>query len=308
MLLEAVLVLAAIQGEAFLPSIEARPSSTNVSIGERFQVTVEARGTSGMTFEFPQTVSDGSIELTQSRSASSANSVAVYDAQVFAIGDSAKVPEIEVAFKTGDGAQGTAKSRPVPLNVVSALDPNEQNPAPADFAPPQPVLVSRAFWVAGSIASAILIAVFILVARRLRFPKKPVDPTVAPALTAEEAALQGLEALAVKAATIEPKAFFIQLIQILKGYLEVRLEAPVLEMTSTETLSLVKSHDWTAPHAKALRELVSSADLVKFGGLSQATDAQNHIQLVRDVVARIDRLRRAELDRVTRDQERRKTA
>jgi hypothetical protein len=307
-LLKLALFVAAMQGEPYLPSIEVRPSSTNVSIGERFQVTVEARGPSGMTFEFPKTVSDGSIELAQSRSASSANSVAVYDAQVFAIGDSAKVPEIEVAFKTGEGAQGAVKSRPVPLNVVSVLDPNEQNPTPADFAPPQPVLVSRAFWVAGAIAGAIIVALFILLARRLRFPKKPSDPIVVPALTPEEAALQGLESLASRVATIEPKAFFIQLIQILKAFLEVRLEAPVLEMTSTETLGLVKAHAWTAPHAPALRELISSADLVKFGGSSHVANAEGHIQLVRDIVARIDRLRRAELDRAARDQERRKTA
>jgi hypothetical protein len=308
MLLKVAVFIAAIQGEAYLPSIEVRPSSTNVSIGERFQVTVEARGPSGMTFEFPKTVSDGSIELTQSRSASSANSIAVYDAQIFAIGESAKVPEIEIAFKTGEGAQGTARSRPVPLNVVSVLDPAEQDPAPADFAPPQPVLVSRAFWVAGAIAGAIIVGLFILLARRLRFPKKPADPVVAPALTPEDAALQGLESLASRVGTIEPKAFFIQLVQILKGYLEVRLEAPVLEMTSTETLSLVKAHAWTAPHAPALRELISSADLAKFGGASHAVNAEAHIQLVRDVVARIDRLRRSELDRASRDQERRKTA
>ncbi|MBX7184436.1 MAG: hypothetical protein K1Y01_04750 [Vicinamibacteria bacterium] len=297
--------------EAGLPgaAIEVRPGTANVSVGERFQVVVEARGPNGTAWEFPKQINDGSVELIQSNpSTALANSV-TYDAQVFAIGAEGRIPEIEVMYKAADGSSGTVKSAPVPLNIVSTLDPNEKNPTPADFAPPLPVFVSRAFWVASSIAGLLLIAILVGIIRRLRFPKKPVDIAATPAISPEEEALTGLDRLAAAArVTLDPKAFYIQLVQILKQFLERRLEAPVLEMTSTETLSFVKSHAWTAPHAVALRDLVTSADLVKFGGSSDASNADRQIQLVREIVGRVDRLRRADLEMQAREQDRRKTA
>ena len=53
---------------------------------------------------------------------------------------------------------------------------------------------------------------------------------------------------------------------------------------------------------------MTSADLVKFGGSSDASNAERQIQLVREIVGRIDRLRRAELENQARQQDRRKTA
>lgn len=290
------------------PSLEARPSTSNISIGERFQVTLETRGASTTTYEFPREINTGSVELIQSRPAGAMATTVVYDAQVFALGSEARIPEIEVRYKLADGASGIVKSPPVPLNVISALDPSDENPAPADFAPPVPVLVTRAFWITSVAASLLLIAGLVLLIRRLRFPKKPVDPSVTPAISPEEEALTRLDALSTERATLEPKAFYIHLIQILKQYLERRLDAPVLEMTSTETLAFVKAHAWTAPHVVGLRDLVTSADLVKFGGSSDASNAERQIQFTRDLVGRIDRLRRVEREIQTHEADRRKTA
>jgi hypothetical protein len=302
------LFLALAQAAAPPAVIEVRPSTANVSIGERFQVVVEARGATGVTFEFPKQINDGAVELIQSNpSTSLANSV-TYDAQIFAIGAAARIPEIEVPYKTADGSSGTIRSKAFPLNVVSTLDPNDKNPAPADFAPPQPVLVSRAFWVVNGILGLVLVAGLVWLIRKIRFPKKAGDPVVTPAITPEEAALVGLERLAAARPTLDAKAFYIQLVPILKQYLERRLQAPVLEMTSTETLAFVKSHSWTSPHAVAVRDLVTSADLVKFGGSSDSSNGERQIQVVREIVARVDRLRRAEVDQQAREADGRKTA
>ena len=304
----ASLVLMLAQAVTVTPTVEVRPSSVNVGVGERFQVTVEAAGPVGTTFEFPGEVNDGSVELVQkNRSSALANQV-TYDAQIFAVGAAGRIPEIEIRYRSKDGSEGSIKSTAIPMNVVSSLDPNEQNPAPADFAPPVPVLVSRAFWIASSVAGLLLIALFVLLIRRIRFPKKPRDTQVTPAITPEEDALNGLDRLAAARAGLDARTFYIQLIQILKQFLERRLEAPVLEMTSTETLAFVKVHSWTSPHAVAVRDLVTTADLVKFGGSSDASNAERQIQLVRELVGRIDRLRRAEIDRQAQDPGRRKTA
>ena len=146
------LFLALAQAGLPLPTLEVRPSTSNVSIGERFQVTLEARGASTTTFEFPREINTGSVELTQSRPLSAMASTAVYDAQVFALGSEARIPEIEVHYKLSDGSTGSVKSPPFALNVISTLDPSDENPAPADFAPPVPVLVSRAFWISSGSA------------------------------------------------------------------------------------------------------------------------------------------------------------
>lgn len=289
------------------PSIEVRPSTANVSIGERFQVTVELRGPSGTKYDFPKEISDGSVELIQAQPPT-ADGVAIYNAQVFALGEQGRIPEIEIQYTAPDGVKGSAKSAPMPLNIVSTLDPKEQNPAPADFAPPVPVLVSRAFWIAAGIVTVLFILGLVWLAKRLRFPKKLADPVVTPAITPEEEAMNGLDKLAALPASSNPRRFYIELVQILKQYLERRLEAPVLEMTSTETLGFVKNHSWTSPYAVAVRDLVTTADMVKFGGASDTSNAEKQIQLARDLVGRIDRLRRADIERQSREQDRRKSA
>ncbi len=303
----ASLFLALAQALVPPPTIEVRPSTANVSVGERFQVTVELRGPAGTTYAFPKEISDGSVELVQAQPPT-ADGVAVYNAQVFAVGEQGRIPEIEIRYTAPGGLKGSAKSAAVPLNIVSTLDPKEQNPAPADFAPPVQVLVSQAFWIAAGVLTVLVILGLVWLARRLRFPKKLADPVVTPAITPEEEAMNGLDKLAAVSASSNPKRFYIQLVQILKQYLERRLEAPVLEMTSTETLGFVKNHSWTSPHAAAVRDLVTSADMVKFGGSSETSNAERQIQLVRDLVGRIDRLRRADLERQTREQDRKKTA
>ena len=124
-LLGVSLFLALAQTGLPLPTLEVRPSTANVSIGEKFQVTLEARGASTTTYEFPKEINSGAVELIQPRPAGPMASVAVYDAQVFALGDEGRIPEIEVLYKLSDGTTGSLKSVPFPLNVVSSLDPND---------------------------------------------------------------------------------------------------------------------------------------------------------------------------------------
>jgi hypothetical protein len=288
-------------------AIEVRPTTTTISLGERFRVAVELRGPAGTTYDFPKEIIDGSIELVQAQPPT-ADGAAIYNAQVFALGAQARIPEIEIQYTAPNGEKASAKSAPVLLNVVSSLDSKEENPAPADFAPPVAVLVSRAFWIAAVAASVLVLLGIVFLARRLRFPRKPGDPVVTPAVTPEEDAMSSLDRLAAAPASSDPRLFYIQLVQVLKQYLERRLEAPVLEMTSTETLGFVKNHPWTTPHAAAVRDLVTSADMVKFGGSSDTSNADRQVQLVRDLVARLDRLRRADLELKSREQDRRKTA
>lgn len=302
----ALLLLASADGSA--PTVDVRPASANVSIGERFRVTLQAHGPNGLRYDFPKTVSNGNIEMIESRTASASSDTAVYEAQLFALGKDAQIPPIEVGYTDADGTPHVVATEPVPLNLVSTLDPNEKNPAPADFAPPVPVLVSRAFWlVNGALGVLLLVGLFLLV-RRLRFPKRVSDPAVTPPVSPEEEALDRLGALARDLQRIDARPAYIDLVQILKQYLERRLEAPILEMTSTETLGFVRAHEWTSPQAVGVRDLIATADLVKFGGLSDASQIERHLQFVRDVVSHIDGRRRAHEAEIAREEHARKSA
>ncbi|MEO6400421.1 MAG: hypothetical protein ABIP62_00250, partial [Vicinamibacteria bacterium] len=123
--LPASLLLGLLQAGLTAPTIEVRPSTSNVSVGEKFQITLEVHGTSGIAYEFPKGLSTGSVELTPSRVGAAQAEVAVYDAQIFAVGDDAQIPEIEVQFKRTDGSTGSVKTAPFRLNVISSLSPNE---------------------------------------------------------------------------------------------------------------------------------------------------------------------------------------
>lgn len=291
------------------PTVDVRPGSSNISIGEKFSVTVDVHGPAGTTYEFPQETGDGSVDLVLPEAANRRAQTAVYEARVFALGAEARIPAIAIRYTLPDGTAGSLRSLPVPLNVISTLDPKDPNPAPADFAPPVPVQVSRAFWVASAIAGSLSILLLVAIARRLRDPRKAIDPTVTVPISPEEDAFKALDDLSVSGRAYgDARTFYIPLIQIMKRYLERRLQAPVLEMTSAETLSFVRAHAWTAPHVAGIRDLATSADLVKFGGSTDASNAERQLQLVRDLVGRVDRLRRAELERETRAVEQRKTA
>lgn len=304
----AVLIAALLLGPAdgAAPTIDVRPSSANISIGEKFRVTLEAHGSRGLAYEFPRTISDGKIEMIQAPALSTSPDSAVYETQLFALGSDARIPPIEVAYAAPDGSRGVVETAAVPLNPVSTLDPNEKDPAPADYAPPQPVLVSRIFWIVNGIAALLLLVGVVALVRRLRFPRKVSEAVVTPPIVPEEEALTRLAALGANHQRTDAKAFYIELVQILKQYLERRLEAPVLEMTSTEALGFVRAHDWTATHATSIRDLINAADLVKFGGVSDASHAERHIQLVRDVVARVDQQRRAREEELARLERERK--
>lgn len=301
------LLLSGLASAAEPVTVDIRPSTSNVGVGEKFRVTLEAHGPRGIVFDFPKTISTGSVDLNLVPTATTSSS-AVYDAQIFALGKDAAIPSLQLPYRTSDGRDGTLETEALPLNVVSLLDPGDKNPAPADYAPPVPVLVTRVFWVFAGLTVVLAAALLVWLARRLRFPKAVPSAVATPSISPEEAALKQLDALARTLPSPEARAFYIDIVQVLKQYLERRLEAPVLEMTTTETLAFVRAHEWTGEHAPRIRDLVHAADLVKFGGATEAPLAEQHLALVRDVVSWVDRARRAEEDRQAREEALRKTA
>jgi hypothetical protein len=117
----------------------------------------------------------------------------------------------------------------------------------------------------------------------------------APALEPDAEALQALDRLA-GAGLVERadyRAYYIALAEIAKRYLERRLGAPVLEMTSAEMASFLRDHPAASSFATSVRDLAGAADRVKFArGAGLEDEARRHLESARALVRGIeDKLR-----------------
>jgi hypothetical protein len=93
----------------------------------------------------------------------------------------------------------------------------------------------------------------------------------------------------------EYRELYIALAQIAKRYLERRLGAPVLEMTSTETLAFLRQDERGAPCGSVVRDVTLAADRVKFAnGSATEEQAEHHLRVVAEMIDALEaRLRPA---------------
>jgi hypothetical protein len=112
-------------------------------------------------------------------------------------------------------------------------------------------------------------------------------PEVAP----DAEALRALAALAREGlpARGELRRFYIRLSIILKSYLERRLGARVLEMTSAETLAFLRSHPHGGDLLPVVRDLAEAADRVKFAkGQGLVPEAERHLAAAQALVPALE--------------------
>ena len=112
-----------------------------------------------------------------------------------------------------------------------------------------------------------------------------------PELPPDAEALRALDALA--AAGLLPRgeyrSFYIQLAAVAKRYLERRLGAPVLEMTTAETLAFLRGHPHGGELLPVMRDLAEAADRIKFAkGQGLAQEAERHLAAVRALVPALE--------------------
>lgn len=272
-------------------SVTATASKSEVGLGEVFALEIKASGPPGTSYTFPGELVDDTIDLrTPPLEASPAPPPGVhrYQASVFSLNE-AEIPPIPVRFRLPDGSSGEAATAPVHLKVASVLPKDPQQQKPADIRPPLPVSIGRAFWIALGLALAGLVALVAWLLRRRR-PSLPVAaPAVALAPDAE--ALRSLDELAGGdlLARGEYRAFYIQLTTVAKRYLERRLGAPVLEMTTAETLAFLRGHPSADDLLPTVRDVASAADRIKFArGAGLSAEAERHLAAVRALVATLE--------------------
>jgi len=271
--------------------VTATADKTDVTVGERFTVEVQVAGPDGTTWELPETAGDERIELQPAQPLEEPLPPGIhrYEATAFALGE-VSVPPITVRYRLPDGTEGDALSEPIPLRMLSVLpkDPEEQKLL--DIRAPAPLSIGRAFWGAAGLLGLLVCALVIWLVRRRRRAQAPAAP-VTPPVPPDIEALASFDRLAASGllARGEYRPFYIELTQIAKRYLERRLEAPVVEMTTTEMVEFLRDHRHARNLLAPVRDLAGAADRVKFArGTALAQEAERHLAAARASVAELE--------------------
>jgi hypothetical protein len=285
-------------------NVVATASKDEVTVGETFTIELKATGPPGTTYRFPSGASEEQIELrTPEPEESSAGEGASasepgthrYEAAVFALGD-VEIPSLPVRFTLPDGTEGEAASDPIALNVTSLLPRNADEQKLADIRAPRAVGIGRAFWFA-LVAAVLLGATLVTWLLRRRRPEREPAKASTPETPPDVEALAALRALAASG-LLEARAFrefYIRLTTVAKSYLERRLGAPVLEMTTAETLAFLRHHAHGGELLPVVRDLAQAADQIKFArGEGLVDAAEGHLAAVKSLVRTLEaRLRPA---------------
>ena len=286
-------------------AVKAAASKAEVTVGETFTIDLKATGPAGTTYAFAGEAATDSFELRtpapdprKGAPPPPEPGTHRYEAAVFAVGE-ATLPAIPVRYRLPDGTEGEASSEAIALKVVSLLPKDPQEQKLADVRGPLSVGVGRAFWVALVVVLVLLAAVVVWLVRRRRKTEAPRAVAV-PELPADAEALRALSALAASGllARGEYRPFYIRLTAVAKRYLERRLSAPVLEMTTAETLAFLRNHVHGGDLLPVVRDLAEAADRIKFAkGQGLAQEAERHLGAVRALVPALEaRLRPVEPD------------
>jgi len=273
-------------------SVTATASKGEVTVGETFTIELKAAGPAGTTYTFPGGAETDGFELRTPRRDPKSGPVPaagpgthLYEAAVFAVGE-AEIPPIPVRYRLPDGTEGEASSAPLPLKVASLLPKDAQQQKLSDIRGPLSVGIGRAFWVALVLALGLVTALAVWLIRRRRRAEAPAAVAV-PEVPADAEALRALGALAASGllARGEYRPFYIRLTEVAKRYLERRLGAPVLEMTTAETLAFLRGHAHGGDLLAVVRDLSEAADRIKFAkGRGLTEEAERHLAAVRALV------------------------
>jgi hypothetical protein len=260
-----------------------------VTVGQPFTLEVVGEGPAGAQWSFPAQVDADEVELKTAPAAegqATAPERQRYVALAFAVGE-VRVPPIAAECHLADGSRHEVRGQALSVRMRSLLPKDPAERRLVDIRPPLALSVGTAFWVALVVAAAALVGVVTWIVRRRRRARASAEEPAEVVVAADVEAREALARLAREGPLVRDdlRGHYIALAQVAKRYLERRLGAPVLEMTSAETLGFLRRH----PHGErvlgSMRGLVGSADRVKFArGRSPREEGERDLRAVGSMV------------------------
>jgi hypothetical protein len=211
----------------------------------------------------------------------------------FAPGD-LTVPGPHFVYVAPSGERTAVRGASARLHVDSRL-PKGQKPealAPKSARPARIPAHGALFWTSLAAAAVALAALVAWIVRRLR-AKTPAAAVAAPALPPSAELLAELTRLEAVAETLgeDPRGFYTDLTHATKRYLERRLDLPILEWTTFETVRRLRDRNLEPPREIGLAELLGAADRVKFGkGHATREEAKTHLARARRLCEHLEAL------------------
>ncbi|MGD8240352.1 MAG: hypothetical protein PVH68_17490, partial [Armatimonadota bacterium] len=192
---------------------------------------------------------------------------AIYEVAVYDVAEQT-IPAVEVQYVGPNGEQGTVTTEPVTINVESVLPPDAEDIL--DIRGPKsvkgsPVGTILAVLLALALLAALLVGVK-LWRRRERPAREKIAPPPPPPRPPEDVAYEELDALARSdlLARGMVKAYYTELGDILRRYIEGLYAVPALESTTQEIVDELPDAGVGEDVTDRFRHLLGECDLVKF--------------------------------------------
>lgn len=268
---------------------EAVADTTEMHVGDPVAVRLSVAHPPGWSVQWPDSFDLGAFEVLEFEAfppvagsrgagedadAGTMRSEARLVVTSFELGEQ-EIPSLSLVAAGPEGALDTVRTNPFGIGVVTVgLDEGGQA---RDIK--GPLSAPRSWWgpaLFGLAAAAVGAAVVLLARRRRRrpagtAPAKPGPPPRPPRLVALEA-LAALEA----SPLLEQgrvKEYHVRASEIVRTYLEDKLEVPALELATGEVAAEMRRAALDARLCEQVREFLEACDLVKFAKLRPSADA-----------------------------------
>ena len=260
---------AGIVPEEDVPTVSARADHEEVRVGDPVTVVVTAVAKKGVAVNLPARVEAGKFSVLDKTDEGAPRDlgdghlrrefslhIAAYEPGEL------QIPPIEVTYLSPGGEVRSVHTAPIGIKVTALLA-NVDNPELKDIVQPVRVFenITWPYWVGGAVgATLIIIFLSVWLSRYFAARRGAFAPPPSPR-PAHEVALAKLDALRAEGLLdrAEWKPFYFTLSEIIREYLGARFEFDSLEMTTTELLDAVRSHN-----IAQLEPWCSACDLVKF--------------------------------------------
>ena len=290
---------------AAAPSFAVTLDKSEVSIGDRVVATYSARIPAGASLEIEALVSP-KLEVSMPGTASGpvlefeppapavvkkAEGNAGPDVWSQAVGfapfteGEVVLPGPMLVLVSPSGERTPVRPPSITLRVSSRL-PGDKKPEALTPRADRPVRIpAHSPWFWAAITAGILAVALVAWLLWRRRKTAPVLAAIAPpAIPPGRELLEAIERLAAEADRLgnDPRAFYSELTRVTKRYLERRLDRPVLEWTTFETIRRLREDGIEIPREIGLSDLLSAADQVKFGRAGSTRDeARRHLTRAR---------------------------